>query len=168
MKITPIMLTGDNAITAQAIAKAVGITDVRSNCLPEDKLSAIKELQAKGHIVGMAGDGINDAPALAQAHIGFAMGSMGTDTALETADIAIMDDDLRQLPLFIHLSRRTHQILVQNITLALVIKAAFFILAFMGYATLWMAVFADIGASLLVIFNGLRLLRPSSKPTLSQ
>lgn len=154
-----LMLTGDNTKTAGAIAKAVGIDDARGDLLPEDKLNAIKEALVAHGPVGMVGDGINDAPALAKATIGFAMGAAGTDTAIETADVALMDDDLRKIPEFIQLSRRTHQILVQNIVLALGIKAVFLVLAFLGMATLWMAVFADMGASLIVVFNGLRLLR---------
>ncbi len=153
----PVMLTGDNSLTAQAIARSVGIEDARGQLLPEDKLAAITELQQRGP-VGMVGDGINDAPALAKANIGFAMGAAGTDTALETADVALMDDDLRKLPDFIRLSHQTARILTQNITLALGIKVVFFGLALAGKATLWMAVFADMGASLLVVFNGLRLL----------
>jgi Zn2+/Cd2+-exporting ATPase len=155
--VRPVMLTGDNLTTANAIAQSVGIQQVHSNLLPEEKLGVVVELQGLG-AVGMVGDGINDAPALARADIGFAMGAAGTATALETADVALMDDDLRKLPDFIRLSRRTWRILVQNIALALGIKAAFLALAAMGLVTLWMAVFADMGSSLLVIFNGLRLL----------
>jgi Zn2+/Cd2+-exporting ATPase len=154
-----VMLTGDNPHTAEAIAGKVGIADARGNLLPEDKLAAVTALVEKYGVVGMVGDGINDAPALARATIGFAMGAAGTDTALETADVALMDDDLRKLADFIDLSRKTHAILVQNIALALGIKLVFFVLALMGLATLWMAVFADMGASLIVVFNGLRLLR---------
>jgi len=157
--VVSVMLTGDNPTTARAIADAVGIDDARGSLLPEDKLAAIDDLLARHGTVGMVGDGINDAPALARASIGFAMGAAGTDTAIETADVALMDDDLRKLPRFIALSRRTGQVLRQNITLALGIKAVFFALALAGQATLWMAVFADMGASLIVVANGLRLLR---------
>jgi Cd2+/Zn2+-exporting ATPase len=157
--IRTLMLTGDNDLTAKAIAKNVGIDDARGNLLPEDKLSVINEELNKYGTVGMVGDGINDAPALAKSSIGFAMGAAGTDTALETADVALMDDDLRKIPQFIRLSTKTASILKQNITIALSIKAIFLVLAFMGTATLWMAVFADMGASLIVVFNGLRLLK---------
>ncbi|MFO1303014.1 MAG: heavy metal translocating P-type ATPase [Burkholderiales bacterium] len=154
-----VVLTGDNDRTAQAIGSRVGVDDVRGNLLPEDKLRAMDELVARYGRVGMVGDGINDAPALAKSSIGFAMGAAGTDTALETADVALMDDDLRKIPALIRLSRDTRAILVQNITLALATKAIFFVLALTGHATLWMAVFADLGVSLIVVFNGLRLLR---------
>ncbi|MBV4485787.1 heavy metal translocating P-type ATPase [Pseudomonas sp. SWRI153] len=154
-----LMLTGDNAHTARAIAEQVGIDEARGDLLPTDKLQAIEDLYAQGHRVGMVGDGINDAPALARAEIGFAMAAAGTDTAIETADVALMDDDLRKIPAFISLSRNTASILKQNIALALVIKAIFLGVTFAGLATMWMAVFADMGVSLLVVFNGLRLLR---------
>lgn len=154
-----VMLTGDNPHTAEAIGSKVGIVDVRGNQLPEDKLTAINELITQYGHVGMVGDGINDAPALAKANIGFAMGAAGTDTALETADVALMDDNLGKLADFIGLSKKTHTVLMQNIALALGIKAVFLVLALTGEATLWMAVFADMGASLIVVFNGLRLLR---------
>jgi len=157
--IKTLMLTGDNAHTAEAIASQVGIDQARGDLLPEDKLRAIEDLYAKGHRVGMVGDGINDAPALARAEIGFAMAAAGTDTAIETADVALMDDDLRKIPAFIRLSRQTSAILKQNIALALVVKAIFLGVTFTGFATLWMAVFADMGVSLLVVFNGLRLVR---------
>ncbi|WP_371438860.1 heavy metal translocating P-type ATPase [Polaromonas sp.] len=154
-----VMLTGDNQQTASVIARDVGIDDARGGLMPDDKLKAIDaELAAHG-TVGMVGDGINDAPALAKSSIGFAMGAAGTDTAIETADVALMDDDLRKIPQFIRLSRKTGAILKQNIVLALGIKAVFVVLALTGTATLWMAVFADMGASLLVVFNGLRLLK---------
>jgi len=157
--IKTLMLTGDNVHTAQAIAAQVGIDEAKGDLLPTDKLQAIEALYAQGHNVGMVGDGINDAPALARAEIGFAMAAAGTDTAIETADVALMDDDLRKIPAFIRLSRQTSSILKQNIALALVIKAIFLGVTFAGIATMWMAVFADMGVSLLVVFNGLRLLR---------
>ena len=157
--IKTLMLTGDNIHTAQAIAAQVGIDEAKGDLLPTDKLQAIEALYAQGHNVGMVGDGINDAPALARAEIGFAMAAAGTDTAIETADVALMDDDLRKIPAFIRLSRQTSSILKQNIALALVIKAIFLGVTFAGIATMWMAVFADMGVSLLVVFNGLRLLR---------
>ncbi len=157
--IKTLMLTGDNPHTAKAIAAQVGIDQARGDLLPTDKLQAIEDLYAQGHRVGMVGDGINDAPALARAEIGFAMAAAGTDTAIETADVALMDDDLRKIPAFIRLSRQTSAVLKQNIALALVIKAIFLGVTFAGLATMWMAVFADMGVSLLVVFNGLRLLR---------
>ncbi len=155
-----VMLTGDNTATALHIAQQVGIRTAHGNLMPQDKLEMIGSIiDAKGAGVGMVGDGINDAPALARADIAFAMGAAGTDTAIETADVALMDDDLRKISEFIRLSRRTSTILKQNIAAALGIKAVFLVLTIMGQATLWMAVFADVGASLLVVGNGLRLLR---------
>lgn len=157
--IKTVMLTGDNPHTAQAIAAQVGIDRAEGNLLPADKLASIERLYGEGHRVGMVGDGINDAPALARAEIGFAMAAAGTDTAIETADVALMDDDLRKIPAFVRLSRQSAAILTQNIVLALAIKAIFLAITFAGMATMWMAVFADMGVSLLVVFNGLRLLR---------
>jgi len=152
-----VMLTGDNQSTAGFIAKQVNIEDVRANLLPQDKLKVITDLGLTQQ-VGMVGDGVNDSPSLAAAAIGFSMGGTGTDTAKEAADVLIMNDDLRKVPEAIRLSRRTYAVLWQNIALALGIKAVFFVLAVFGSATMWMAVFADMGASLLVVFNGLRLL----------
>ena len=157
--ITPVMLTGDNQATATAIAHQAGIDEARGNLLPQDKLDAIKALQAQHGPTAMTGDGINDAPALAQADIGIAMGAAGTDTAMEAADVVVMNDDLRRIAETVRLSRATHAVLWQNITLALGIKAVFLVLAVFGNASMWMAVFADMGASLLVVANGLRLLR---------
>ena len=157
--IVPVMLTGDNVATAKTIAAHAGIDEAQGNLLPEDKLAAIKSLQRLHGATAMIGDGINDAPALAQADIGFAMGGAGTDTAMEAADVVIMNDDLRRIPETIRLSRKTHAVLWQNISLALGIKAVFLVLALFGSATMWMAVFADLGATLLVVANGLRLLR---------
>ena len=155
-----LLLSGDNQHTAEAIARQVGIDEARGNLLPEEKLRTVETLlSGNSGKVGMVGDGVNDAPALARADIGFAMGAAGTDTAIETADVALMDDDLRKIPAFVRLSRRTAAILKQNIVLALGIKVVFLVLTFTGHATMWMAVFADMGASLIVVFNGLRLLR---------
>lgn len=157
--VASVMLTGDNTATAQAIAAQAGIDEARGDMLPEAKLDAIKEMQQRYGATGMTGDGINDAPALAQADIGFAMGAAGTDTAMEAADVVIMNDDLQRVAETVRLSRRTHAVLWQNITLALGIKSVFLVLTIFGTATMWMAVFADMGASLLVVGNGLRLLR---------
>jgi Cd2+/Zn2+-exporting ATPase len=156
--IQTVVLSGDNQAVVQRVATELGIDDARGNLLPDDKLDAVSRLRKRG-AVGMVGDGVNDAPALARADIGFAMGVVGTDSAIETADVALMQDDLRKLPEFIRLSRRACTVLWQNIAFALAIKLVFFGLAFTGQATLWMAVFADAGTSLLVVVNGLRLLR---------
>jgi len=157
--VTPIMLTGDNALTAKTVGHQAGISEIRGNLLPEEKLKAIEEFQGQYGVTAMAGDGINDAPALVKSNIGFAMGAAGTHTAMEAADIVVMNDDLRRLPETIRLSKQTHVILWQNITLALGIKAVFLLMAIFDDASMWMAVFADMGASLLVVFNGLRLLK---------
>ena len=158
MGVRTAMLSGDNLAAAENIAAQVGIDSVQAQLMPGDKLDAIQRYADLG-VVGMVGDGINDAPALARADIGFAMGAMGSDTAIETADVALMDDDLRKIPRFIRLSRATHTVLVQNISVALGIKAVFLLLTVWGMGTMWMAVFADVGASLLVVANSLRLLR---------
>ncbi|WP_333706304.1 heavy metal translocating P-type ATPase [Ottowia beijingensis] len=154
-----VMLSGDHPAAAQAVAGAAGVAEAHGQLLPGDKLARIAELQARLGLTAMVGDGINDAPALAAADIGIAMGSAGTDIAMEAADVVVMNDDLRRLPGLIRLSRRTHGVLWQNIVLALGIKAAFLGLALAGLATMWMAVFADMGASLIVVANGLRMLR---------
>jgi len=163
MGITPVMLTGDNQTTAEAIGREAGLTDIRGNLLPEDKLAAIQAMQKQYGATAMTGDGINDAPALAQADIGVAMGAAGADIAMEAADVVVMNDDLRRIAETVRLSRRTHAVLWQNIALALGIKAAFLVLALFDNASMWMAVFADMGASLLVVFNGLRLLRSAQR-----
>jgi Cd2+/Zn2+-exporting ATPase len=162
--VEPVMLTGDNRKTAQAVAAQVGITDARGELLPQDKLEAITKLAELGP-VGMVGDGVNDAPALAKSDIGFAMGAAGTDTAIETADVALMQDDLRKLPEFIALSRRVAGVLKANIAFAIGTKAVFMVLAFTGHASLWLAILADMGASLAVVFNGLRLLKDKPAET---
>jgi Cd2+/Zn2+-exporting ATPase len=154
-----VMLTGDNQGTAEAIAGAAGIDEVHAELLPEDKVKVVETLVAKYGQVAMVGDGVNDAPALGRASLGIAMGAAGSDAAIETADIALMSDDLTKLPWLIRHSRRTLSIIRQNITFALTVKALFVILTFAGFASLWAAIAADMGASLLVIFNGLRLLR---------
>jgi Cd2+/Zn2+-exporting ATPase len=154
-----IMLTGDNQGTARSVAEEIGLEDYRSELLPAEKVAAVAELTDRFESVAMVGDGINDAPALATATIGIAMGAAGTDAAIETADVALMSDDLRRLPWLVRHSRRVLRVIRQNIAFALLVKAAFVVLAAMGMATLWMAIAADMGASLLVVANGLRLLR---------
>ncbi len=154
-----LMLTGDNQETARAVAERLTLDDYRAELLPNDKVKVVQELVASGQRVAFVGDGVNDAPALAAATVGIAMGAAGTDVALETADIALMADDLSHLPFAIRISRKTSAIIRQNIVFSLAIKAVFMMLALVGWATLWMAVAADMGASLAVIANGLRALR---------
>lgn len=153
-----VMLTGDNRVTAQTIAREIGIDEVHSELLPEDKVTKVEELVSRYGTVAMVGDGVNDAPALARANLGIAMGTIGSDAAIETADIALMTDDISKLPWLVRHSKRTLAIVRQNITFALGLKAAFVLLTFVGMASLWAAIAADTGASLLVVLNGLRLL----------
>jgi Cd2+/Zn2+-exporting ATPase len=154
-----VMLTGDNKPTAHAIAKATGVDEVHAELLPEDKVNSVEMLVTKYQHVAMVGDGVNDAPAMARATLGIAMGAMGSDAAIEAADIALMSDDLSKLPWLVRHSRRALSIIRQNITLSLAVKALFVVLTFAGFASLWAAIAADMGMSLLVIFNALRLLR---------
>ncbi len=159
-----VMLTGDEAATAAGVAVAIGVTDVRANLLPEDKVTAVRGLMDRYGAVAMVGDGINDAPALATATVGIAMGAAGSAQALETADIALMSDDLARLPFGLRLSRAGMRTIRINVALSLAIKAVFLVLVLSGVGTMWMAVFADMGASLLVTLNGMRLLRFEAAP----
>ena len=154
-----IMLSGDNQSTVDTIAKEIGLDQARGDLLPDDKVSAIKALRREHHVVGMVGDGVNDAPAMAVATVGIAMGAAGTDAAIETADIALMEDDLGKIAETIRLGQRTMGIIRFNITFALGLKALFLILALTGHTSLWLAIMADTGATLLVVANSLRLLR---------
>ncbi|NPV07653.1 MAG: cadmium-translocating P-type ATPase [Anaerolineae bacterium] len=154
-----VMLTGDNERTAAAISRQLGIQEYRASLRPEDKREAVTELVARHGHVGMVGEGVNDAPALAASTVGIAMGAAGSHATLETADVVLMADDLARLPGLIRLGRSARRTIAVNVGVALAIKALFLALAVAGVATLWMAVFADVGASLLVIFNGMRLLR---------
>jgi Cd2+/Zn2+-exporting ATPase len=154
-----VMLTGDNRATGESVAGQVGVDEVYAELLPDDKVATVQSLVRRFRDVAMVGDGVNDAPALARATVGIAMGAAGTDAAIETADIALMTDDLSRLPWLIHHSRRTLSIIRQNIAASLFVKALFVVLTFAGHASLWAAIAADTGASLAVVLNGLRLLR---------
>lgn len=157
-----VMLTGDNNATAQRVARAIGMDEVQAELLPEDKAAAIVELLRKHRHVAMVGDGVNDAQALAYSSVGITLGRQGTDVAKETADVVFMANDLTRLPFLISHARRTVSVIKQNIGFALLTKLAFLVAALMGAATLWMAVAADMGATFIVTFNGLRLLRARS------
>ena len=160
--LTPWLLTGDNKTAAHALATELGIKNVRAELLPEDKLNHIDNLQKNG-LTAMVGDGINDAPALAKSDIGIAMGVRGTDSAIEAAHIAVMDDKISSIATLVRLSKMTHSVLIQNIVFALGIKIIFTILALTGFATMWMAVFADTGTCLIVVANGMRMLHAKDK-----
>ena len=157
------MLTGDNRGTAETIAKEVGVDEVHAELLPQDKVRVIEALVRDHGTVAMVGDGVNDAPALARSSLGVAMGAAGTDAALETADVALMGDDLSRLAWLMRHSRRTLRVIHQNVAASLAVKAVFLALAFTGYASLWGAIAADMGVSLLVVFNTMRLLRRETR-----
>lgn len=159
-----VMLTGDNRGTAEAIAREAGIDEVRAELLPQDKVRAIEELVGSHGAVAMVGDGVNDAPALARATLGVAMGAAGTEAALETADVALMGDDLSRLAWLVRHSKRALRVIRQNVVASLLVKATFLLLAFSGHASLWGAIAADMGVSLLVVLNALRLLRQDERP----
>ena len=154
-----VMLTGDSYGTARAVAAELGVDEFRAELMPEDKVAAIDELRRRYKSVAMVGDGVNDAPALASADLGIVMGAAGSDAALETADVALMADELLRIPYALRLSRATLRNIKANLAISLVMKAAFVVAAVAGVATLWMAVVADTGASVIVIANALRLLR---------
>ncbi|MGC9347892.1 MAG: heavy metal translocating P-type ATPase, partial [Anaerolineae bacterium] len=160
--IRTVMLTGDGNRVAQAIGREAGVDDVWAELLPAEKVAMVRTLTEESGPVAMVGDGVNDAPALAQAAVGIAMGGAGSDQAMETADVVLMGDDLRQLPFLVRLSRRTKRVIRANIIFALAVKAAVFLLAALGLTTLWMAIVADVGASILVILNGMRMRRAKS------
>jgi Cd2+/Zn2+-exporting ATPase len=151
-------LTGDNHPTAERIAEESGISEVRAELLPADKVAAVEDLVRRYGTVAMIGDGVNDAPAMGRATIGIAMGAAGSDAAIEAADVALMADDLSRLAWLIRHSRRTLAIIRQNVVLSIGVKAVFVALTFTGYTTLWAAIAADMGVSLVVIANALRLL----------
>ena len=154
-----VLLTGDNDAAARTLAEAAGLDDYRAGLLPEDKVAVVEQLRQRYGVLAMVGDGVNDAPALAAADVGIAMGAAGTDAALETADVALMADELLKIPYTVRLSRATARNIRANIGFSLILKAAFLVMAIAGTATLWAAVVADMGASLIVIANALRLLR---------
>ncbi|GAA3274990.1 hypothetical protein GCM10020258_53530 [Sphingomonas yabuuchiae] len=157
-----VMLTGDNRATAETIAKETGIDEVRAELLPADKVAAVEDLVRRYGSVAMVGDGVNDAPAMGRADLGIAMGAMGSDAAIETADVALMSDDLSKLAWLVRHSRATLAIIRQNVGFSIAVKLLFTGLTIAGLASLWGAIAADVGASLLVVLNGLRLLNRSA------
>jgi Cd2+/Zn2+-exporting ATPase len=163
-----VMLTGDNEQVAHSVSAQVGLDEYRAGLLPEDKLRAVEELDREDGPVAMVGDGINDAPALAAASVGVAMGAAGTDAALASADVALMSDDLGRLPDTVRGARQATRVMRQNVIASLAVKAVFVVLAPLGLVTLVMAVAADMGMSLLVTLNGLRLLRAGETARASQ
>ena len=156
-----VMLTGDNRHAASAIAAQAGVSEVAAELLPEDKVTRIRHMRDEGHVVAMVGDGINDAPALAAADLGITMGAAASDTALEVADVALLSDDLGQLPAFFFLATKTMRVVRENIAFAIGIKALVFVLVVLGIAGMGAAVFADTGVALIVILNGMRLMLDS-------
>ena len=157
-----VMLSGDNQRTVDAIARQAGIDEAQGDLLPDQKIERVRSLLAEHKQVGMIGDGVNDAPAMAAATIGIAMGAAGTDTAIETADVALMKDDLSKVAEAVRLGRRTMRVIQFNIAFAIVIKLVFLVLAILGDTSLWLAIAADTGATLIVVANALRLLRVHS------
>lgn len=154
-----VMLTGDRKAVAEDMAEKLGLTDVRAELLPEDKVKALENLMNQGRRVGFVGDGINDAPVLRRADLGIAMGALGSDAAIEAADVVLMDDDPLKLPLAMRIARRTMRIVHQNIVFALGVKAIILVLGFLGVTNMWLAVFADVGVAMLAILNAMRAMR---------
>ena len=163
------MLTGDREVTAKAVANAVGLDEVRSQLLPDGKLNALEEIysaKSPNTTLVYIGDGMNDAPSLARADVGIAMGALGSGAAIEAADIVLMNDDISNLPLAVRTARKTHSIVMQNIIFALAVKAAVLILAALGIGNMWLAVFADVGVSVIAILNAMRCMRIGKKASL--
>ena len=157
-----VMLSGDRRAAAEAVGRALGLDDVEAELLPQDKVTALEQLlqeQRAGRTLGYVGDGLNDAPVLSRADVGIAMGSLGSDAAIEAADVVIMDDDLRRLPQAIRIARKTLRIVKQNIVFALTVKFLILILGALGLANMWLAVFGDVGVSVIAILNSMRALR---------